>query len=103
MPVRVNEAKMNAKRSSVEAAPRAAEESQHECPLCGADAPYVLYDGDKMCEECGHVPSAGGRDADDGHEDWREHRRENYSGWFGPDRIKFPGGFASAYDFTTDF
>jgi len=103
MPVRVNEAKMNAKRSSVEAARRVAKESQHECPLCGADAPYVLYDGDKMCEECGHVPGAGGNTSDDEHEDWREHRRENYSGWFGPDRIKFAGGFASAYDFGSDF
>jgi hypothetical protein len=78
------------------------EERQHECPLCGAEAPYVLYDGDKMCGECGHVPGVGGDDKD-AHESWREHRRENYSGWTGPDRIKFPGGFASAYDFGEDF
>lgn len=83
---------------------RVEEERQHECPLCGADAPYVLYDDDKMCEECGHVPGVGGKvEEQSEHEQWREHRRENYSGWTGPDRIKFPGGFAHAYDFTADF
>lgn len=84
---------------------RVTEDGQHECPLCDAEAPYVLYDGDKMCENCGHTPGAGGDGGGDESDDerWRKHRRENYSGWYGPERIKFPGGFASAYDFESDF
>lgn len=80
------------------------DDMQHDCPLCGAKSPYVLYDGDKMCEHCGHVPGAGGDvDEQSEYEQWREHRRANYSGWTGPERVKFPGGFKSAYQFGEDF
>jgi len=32
-----------------------------------------------------------------------ERERENYDGFRGDERIKFPGGFVSAYDFGPDF
>ena len=87
-----------------ENARRVDEDGQHECPVCGADAPYVLYDGDKMCVECGHVPGVGGRSKDTTEwQEWLSHRDNEYSGWHGPERIKFVGGFASAYVFEEDF
>lgn len=82
-------------------AQRVEDDGQHDCPVCDAEAPYVLYDDDKMCKKCGHTPGSGGDGGvtadDDEWADWRSHRREKYSGWFGPERVKFVGGFASAY------
>jgi hypothetical protein len=92
---------------SVSEARRVEEDGQHDCPLCDSEAPYVLFDGDKMCENCGHTPGADGgggtASSDDEWADWREHRADMYEGFYGPDRIKFPGGFASAYVFEDDF
>jgi len=82
------------------------EDEQHECPICEAEAPYVLYDDDKMCKHCGHVPGAPNDRAADEEtewEQWVEHRAEMYAGFTGPDRVKMVGGFASAYDFGSDF
>lgn len=78
-----------------------------ECDNC-AGGTYVLYDGDKLCRDCGYIAGSGGgsreREVDDWAA-WQQHRREHedYSGFHGPDRIKMVGGFASAYDFGADF
>lgn len=77
-------------------------ESQHECPVCMAEA-YVLYEHEKMCANCGHTPSPEGSSGlvttpREEWKDWHQHRREEYEGWYGEDRIRFPGGFVGAYD-----
>jgi len=86
-------------------APRLDEE--RECPICDAEGKYVLYEGDKMCRTCGHVPSPSsiGGDEKGPWKQWHEHRKENeeYSGFTGENRIKFVGGFAAAYVFDDDF
>lgn len=76
-----------------------------ECDDCGGT--YVLYDGEKLCRDCGYIAGSGGsaREADaDEWASWHQHRREyeQYSGFRGPDRIKFVGGFAAAYDYGSD-
>lgn len=80
-------------------------EEDHECAICGATGSFVLYDHDKVCRECGYVPSAddGDETEDDEWERWFEHRDEDYDGFRGEDRIKMVGGFASAYVFGEDF
>jgi len=80
-------------------APRVREEKQHECPICEAEGAYILYEGDKTCMRCGHTP--GERVVPSEESDpwtrWFTHRKEEYSGFYGPDRIKMVGGFASSY------
>lgn len=72
------------------------------CDVCSAENSYVLYDGDKVCSECGHAPDGRQEqfttdDVADPWAEWFSHRRAEYAGWYGEDRIKFVGGFASAY------
>jgi hypothetical protein len=93
----------------IETAPSTDNEDE-ECGICEAEGSFVLYDGDKVCKECGHAPAGGsGRDSlsDGGGDtewaDWLQHRRDEYDGFYGEDRIKFVGGFASAYEFGSDF
>lgn len=70
-----------------------------ECDVCGKTNSYVYYEGDKMCKSCGHVSdgSEGVSSASNPWGQWWEHRAAEYSGFYGPDRIKFVGGFAAAY------
>ena len=91
---------------TIETAPRAdgaerkdEDESVDKCTHCGAERSYVLYDNDKVCKECGHVPtgSEGPSNESDPWGEWWEHRSAEYSGFYGPNRIKFVGGFESAY------
>lgn len=85
----------------IENAPQRHEDEERECGLCEAEGTIVVYDGDKVCKNCGHTPgpSRGTADEQDEWAEWFEHRREyeEYSGWFGENRIKFVGGFADAY------
>lgn len=85
----------------LEDAPRVGEDNQHECPICTSEGTYVLYEGDKMCAACGHVPGVSNTltsaSEDDEWAEWREHRHEEYSGWYGRDRIKMVGGFVRPY------
>jgi hypothetical protein len=84
---------------------RAVDDEDDECPVCGAENSYALYDGDKVCSQCAHVPSHDTREEEtvDEWTEWQQHRAERYSGWYGEDRIKFVGGFASVYHSTEDF
>lgn len=94
-------------------APVADREDDAECDVESCGGTYVLYDNDRVCDECGHLSGTGNRNGDstmgyrEEHlpEPWVEYEkeREQYSGFYGEDRIKFPGGFASAYDFGDDF
>lgn len=68
------------------------------CEVCGAEGSYVLYDGDKTCKKCGDLPEQHepNVDARSNWERWWD-EREHYSGWHGENRIRFIGGFQSAY------
>jgi len=86
-------------------APSVDDAGERECNVCGSEGTFVLYDGDTLCTECSHSPSArrdGTSDTDDW-DDWFQHREEEYEGWYGEDRIKFVGGFGHAYDWGNDF
>ena len=82
------------------------EDDNSECPLCDSEDAYVKYDDDIVCENCGHVRGGEGKPQYNietevrplWHE-WFEYRRENdeYSGWYGEDRIRFVGGFEGVW------
>jgi len=86
-------------------APTAEEDRQHECPNCETESPFVIYDGDKVCQHCAHVPGTVNARAasDDDWQHWWEHRRREYSGWHGHERVRMIGGFPATYDFGADF
>lgn len=91
----------------IDTAPVANEDDEDaECDNCEGGT-YVLYDGDKLCRDCGYLAGSRPRQTEDGDEwsSWQQHRRdhEDYSGWYGEDRIKMVGGFAAAYEFESDF
>lgn len=93
---------------NLENAPRPDDEEDRECSICDSENSFVLYEGERVCKECGYAPTAGGtavstQNTSEEWDDWFEHRDEQYSGFHGTDRIKFVGGFASAYDFGADF
>lgn len=89
----------------IDTAPRPEDpDEDRECGVCDAEESFVLYDNDKVCRNCGYVPGNGGTNGYndnvfDQWSEWQEHRRENedYSGWYGEDRIKFVGGFLTPY------
>lgn len=91
----------------LDTAPSVEEAEDRECDLCGNEGTFVIYDGDKVCTTCGHAPTSDGGTTvaqnDNQWSEWLDHRGEQYSGWYGADRIKFAGGFARAYDFDADF
>lgn len=91
----------------ISTAPAVEEADDRECNICEAEGTFVIYDGDQVCTQCGHAPTSdsntGVEQGSNEWSDWFDHRDERYSGWYGEDRIKFPGGFASAYDFGSDF
>ena len=85
---------------NLETAPRADEEEDSECAVCGAQNSFVLYDNDKVCRECQHVRGEA-RDTSKSLNEWErwwQHRDANYSGFTGPDRIKMVGGFESVWN-----
>jgi len=84
---------------NLDTAPSADEGRDTECNVCGAENSYVMYDGDKVCTECQHVPDSRNRHSGSGDvwQQWFEHRRENYSGFTGPERVKMVGGFIKNY------
>jgi hypothetical protein len=89
----------------IESAP-SVEDDDSECGLCGREGTFVLYDGDRLCKHCGYAPTSNNTmdtTEDSEWEGWLTHRNSEYSGFFGPDRVKFVGGFASAYEFESDF
>jgi hypothetical protein len=70
------------------------------CDNCESGT-YVLFDGDKVCDTCGVLakrPEGVSRTSNPWGS-WVEHRRshDDYSGWFGEDRIKMVGGFIHPY------
>lgn len=89
----------------IDAAPVANEDDEDaSCDDCGSGT-YVLYDGDKVCRDCGYLAQPQDSPTTDDWSTWVEHRRSNddYSGWYGENRIKMVGGFAAAYEFGEDF
>jgi len=90
----------------LETAPSVDEAEEKECAVCDEEGTFVIYDGDKVCDNCGYAPAGGGSSVTADEDEWQAwlvHRDEEYSGFYGEDRIKFAGGFASAYDFGADF
>lgn len=96
--------------SKLEQAPRP-EDEPFECPHCEGD--YVLFEGDKLCVECGFLAHSGGnRDVDVLSSNanveqiwiqWWDHRDSEYEGMYGENRKKMVGGFIAVYDFEEDF
>jgi len=68
-----------------------------ECNTEPCDGHYVKYDGDKVCTECGHVPTER-EYADDTllrDRQWEQfwsQRNETANGFYGPERARFVGG-----------
>lgn len=84
------------------------EDEQHECGACGAEDPFVTVGGshgEKMCSECHVLPNQSRERVSQHSTPWEtfRERRSQYSGFHGPERVKFVGGFARAYDFEKDF
>lgn len=85
-------------------APRHDEDGDEECAVCDGENTFVLYENDKVCKNCGHAPDSRGRSESglNKWQQWHKHRHEEYSGFYGEERLKFVGGFVSAWD-TFDF
>jgi len=86
-----------------------ADDEDPSCTNC-KNGTYVIYDGDRVCNQCGHLSGTGDGDVRTYRErhltdEWRnwERERDDYDGFRGPDRVKFVGSFARAYDFGPDF
>lgn len=91
---------------NLETAPKHDEGEDEECAICDGENTFVLYENDKVCKQCGHAPTSTDRPSDNTETEWsrwEQHRREEYSGFYGDERIKFVGGFTSAYQFEKDF
>lgn len=72
----------------------------HEPFECDCGGEFVMYDGDKVCDDCGLLSGTESVDVDvDGPwgDWWEERRSDRYSGWYGEDRVKFVGGFLSPW------
>lgn len=79
----------------VETAPAADDDS--ECPICETDDAYVVVEHEKVCASCGYVPGPRRTNDRGAWEEWHQHRQSEYSGLYGPERVKMVGGFAAAY------
>lgn len=79
-------------------------ETDRDCPFC-EDETYLRDGSELVCPECAHTPSYDALSPTKGDGPWIRFRRrtEQYSGFYGPERIKAVGGFASAYTFDEDF
>lgn len=67
-----------------------------ECDECGGPIVIDGEDEDKFCASCGLLTTVDTIEPDEVESDWekwRDHRRDEYSGWYGEDRIRFVGGF----------
>lgn len=76
------------------------------CTRDGCDGTFVDMDHEHVCNRCGYVRGTGGQEERSYRErhlpdEWVsfEKERSQYNGFYGPDRIKFVGGFARPYDF----
>lgn len=82
-----------------------------ECDVTGCEGTYVMHEHDRVCMHCGHISGTGEKNADyrERHmpDPWvrfeKARNSEKYDGFYGPDRVKFVGGFVSAYKFGDDF
>lgn len=90
----------------IETAPRAHNEDE-TCPICEESA-YVLVDceREKVCANCLHAPQSTPERTVSPDSEWTEwhryRRKDEISGFYGSDRIKFIGGFHGAWDFGND-
>jgi ribosomal protein S27AE len=77
------------------------EDEERECPNCGEDGTFVRYDGDTVCSECHYTSTPSNRisDREPQWSWWWKHRRDEYSGWYGDERVRMVGGFYSAWDY----
>lgn len=76
------------------------EDDVEVCDVCDAKQSFVLYEHDKVCKECGFTPSGDDTSQyeQETWDDWWEHRRNQYSGFYGDERVKMVGGFARPYE-----
>jgi predicted amidophosphoribosyltransferase len=81
----------------INCAPRASNEP-FECPECEGE--FVMHDNDKMCKDCGLLVGVDSGEDPSEWAEWEEHRRENYDGFYGEDRVKMVGGFAGVWFYT---
>lgn len=80
------------------------QETDQECVLCG-QTNYVDDGTDIVCPECFHTPLHETKSPSETQGPWEhfDRLRADYSGLYGPERVKMVGGFARAYDFDEDF
>lgn len=73
-----------------------------ECDECETTL-VIDHDGDKRCPDCGLLSRVvRTKEKLSEWQRWFRHRRNDYSGWHGPERVKMVGGFVSAWDFVED-
>jgi ribosomal protein L37E len=76
------------------------DEDPIECPLCGAERPYVRHEQDTVCNHCGYVRGSENereRRETGTWQSWWDHRQEKYSGFRGDGRVRMVGGFSFVY------
>lgn len=73
-------------------------ENDQECVLCG-ESNYVQNGSELVCPECFHVPIHESKRRTEKHDPWDffDRKRDEYSGFYGPERVKMVGGFARIY------
>lgn len=75
------------------------QQTDRECSQC-EDGVYYKYDDDLLCGTCHYTPdrtsSYSGVNGDGEWERWWD-EREQYDGFYGPDRVRFVGGFPGSY------
>lgn len=79
-------------------------DTDRECIVC-EDGRYLRDGHELICSVCQHTPSHDVSPNGGTHGSWESFRRlrEQYSGFYGPERVKMVGGFLGAYDFDEDF
>jgi hypothetical protein len=74
-------------------------ESPDACTIQDCDGEYVYEDGTKYCDTCHYAPTKQPSTNQKGvWESFWSHRRDNYSGFYGQERVRMIGGFFNPYD-----
>lgn len=70
------------------------------CDTEWCEGTFVRYEGEHICRDCGHVRFSDHDDTPRSMRDpweWFEEQRNEYSGFYGRDRVRMVGGFLRAY------
>jgi len=69
-----------------------------ECPIC-EDGEILKGEYEKMCDSCYTVIDSDAfvHETEQPWEQWWDHRESEYSGLYGPERVKAVGGFVGVW------